>query len=716
MNRPAFFTTLALVAGIAAAGITRIRYLEAFFLLLASEAAYFVFHRRSDKLLFIVFFLLGTLLYSFQNTYFPGNSITRMDIASIRAVKVIVEDDPEQSDSKIYFYGKLISVETADGENTAVSGKIRVTLEKTIGAAPEYGDILLVKGKLSGVQPPKNPGEFDYKKYLAYKQVYFTIYAKDTAAEKQGRVTGDYFKYFSYQCKKKLLSIIYSSLPDAEARVLDGLMLGNQRAIPDATYDEFKITGTVHILAVSGMNVGMIALFAFFFLKLAGVNRKIAAAITMVLVLSFMVITGAGGSIVRSALMSCMVLLGVILERDGDTLNSISIAAFAILLVNPSELYDVGFVMSFLAAFGIIYALEWTNTVLPNVHPWIKEPLATTIAAQLFLTPVMADTFHQVSVIAVAANLAIVPLSGTISIIGYAMWIFGFFSGWIAHFFGASAWALIRVMLFITHWAAEIPYAAISVKTLPVLFVIIYYALFLVLPHNDIDVSVKKISLKKTTAFLLALWAVLHIIVPSHPALYAPAFKGIDAVFIQTPDNKKTLILGRDNFRSRTAVKNSIVPFLRYLGVNNIDVLIAYSITEKENADTLMRDFRVWRVYADRGSSGLFPGAAVMDGGSHFMEGVALIDINEGRADITVRGKEVIFLNNPSADLTEKHGAIIYVSAGDVKTAGLLSGQNNVVVNTFNSGYFRRKKQERPVGFTDVAEKSMFTEDLGDGK
>ena len=712
MNRPAFFTTMALVAGIVAAEITRIRYLEAFFLLLAAVAAYFVFRKRSDKPLFVVFFLLGTLLYSFQNTYFPGNSITRMDTSSIRAVKVTVEDDPEQSDSKIYFYGRLISAETAGGGSIAVSGKIRVTLEKTIAIAPEYGDILLVKGKLFGVQPPKNPGEFDYGKYLAYKQVYFTMYAKDTAAEKQGRVIGDYFKYFSYQCKKKLLSIIYSSLPEAEARILDGLMLGNQRAIPDAIYDEFKITGTVHILAVSGMNVGMIALFAFFFLKLAGVNRKIAAAITMVLVISFMVITGAGGSIVRSTLMSCMVLSGVILERDGDTLNSISIAAFVILLVNPSALYDVGFIMSFLAAFGIIYALSWTNTVLPNVHPWIKEPLATTISAQLFLTPVMADTFHQVSVIAVAANLAIVPLSGTISIIGYAMWIFGFFSGWMAHLFGASAWVLIRVMLFITHWAAKVPYAAISIKSLPVLFVMIYYALFLVLPHNDIDVTVKKISLKKAAALLMVLWTVLHIIIPSHPALYAPAFKGIDVVFMQTPDNKKILILGHDNFRSRTAVKNSIVPFLRYLGINNIDVLIAYSITEKDNADALMRDFRVWKVYGDRGSSALFPGAGMMDGENHFNEGSAGIDLNENRADIAIRGKEIIFLNNPSVDAMEKQGAIIYASAGDVKTAELLSGQNNVVVNTLNSGYFRRKKEEQPLDIIDAAEKEMFTENL----
>ncbi|MGD0566000.1 MAG: ComEC/Rec2 family competence protein, partial [Candidatus Goldiibacteriota bacterium] len=555
---------------------------------------------------------------------------------------------------------------------------------------------------------------FDYKKYLALKQAYFTLYAKDTAVEKEGARIENYFKYFSYKCKAKLLSIIYSSLPDSEARVLDGLMLGNQRAIPDDVYDEFKITGTVHILAVSGMNVGMIAVFVFFFLKLAGVNRKISAVITMVMVLSFMFITGAGGSIVRSALMSCMVLSAIIFERDGDTYNSIATAAFAILLFNPSELFDVGFIMSFLAASGIIYALDWTNRALPQIHPWIKDPLATTFAAQLFLTPVMADTFHQVSIITILANLVIVPLSGTISIIGYAMWLFGFFSAGAARLFGASAWVLIKIMLFITHWAAKIPYAAVSIRTLPALFVIFYYVLFIIMPHRDIDPGFWKIRLKPALSLVLAVWAMLHMAVPAAPAFYAPAFKGIDAVFIQTKDNKKILILGRDNFRSKTAVKNSITPFLRYLGINNIDSLIAYNIAEKENADALIRDFRIWSVYTDRGSSAFFPGATVIDGENYFREGCAFISLNEKRVDININGKEMTFLDNPDPEAMKKQGAIIYVCAGDVITAELLAGQNKVIVNTLNSGYFRRKKEGQPRDFTDVAEKSMFMEELGE--
>jgi competence protein ComEC len=690
MNKPMFFITIATAAGIAAAEITGVHYIAALALLTAGAAAHFVFRKKTDKTVFLVFFLMGSLLYSFQNTYIPGNSIRHIDISGIKAVKVIVEDDPEQNDSKIFFYGRLMSVYTAAGENAGVSGKIRVTLAKTIAPAPEYGDILKVKGNLREPEPPKNPGEFDYKKYLAFKQVYFTVYAKDTAVEKQGQSTGNYFKYFSYKCKKKLLSMIYSSLPEAEARVLDGLMLGNQRAIPDDVYDEFRITGTVHILAVSGMNVGMIALFAFFFLKLAGINRKIAAALTMVLVVSFMVITGAGGSIVRSTLMSCIVLFAVILERDVDAFNSISVAAFAILFVNPSELYDVGFVMSFCAAFGIIYSLEWVNKSLPKMHPWIKEPLATTVAAQLFLTPVMADTFHQVSIIAVLANLAIVPLSGTISIIGYAMWLTGVFSMWAARLFGAAAWALIKVMVFITHLAAQAPYAAISVKRLPALFTLLYYIFFITLPHGDIDVRIKNISLKSAAGIILAVWATFHIMVPSHPALLCPAFRGLNAAFIQAPGNKKILVIKGTDIKPNTAVRSSMVPFLRSLGINNIDSLVLYTIPAKESLPLFM-NFRVKNVYCDTQSGTGFSGEETIKESSYYKEGNdAFMDISPDMAEITVKEADFVFVNYPETGLLSRQGAVIYLPQAGRNMANVLSEKNRVIINSLNNSFFRK--------------------------
>jgi competence protein ComEC len=690
MNRPVFFLAVALAAGIAAAQITGVHYIAALILLTAGAAAHFAFGKKTDKTIFLVFFLLGGLLYSFQNTYISVNSIRSFDIKGIKSVKVIVGDDPEQSGSKIYFYGRLLSVYTAAGESTGVTGKIRVTLEKTIAPPPKYGDILIVKGKLREPEPPKNPGEFDYKKYLAFKQVYFTLYARDTAVEKQGQSIGNYFKYFSYKCKEKLLSIIYTSLPDAEARVLDGLMLGNQRAIPDDVYDEFKITGTVHILAVSGMNVGMIALFAFFFLKLAGVNRKIAAAATMVLVVSFMVITGAGGSIVRSTLMSCMVLLAVILERDVDAFNSISVAAFAILFFNPSELYDVGFVMSFCAAFGIIYSLEWVNKSLPKIHPWIKEPLATTVAAQLFLTPVMADTFHQVSIIAVLANLAIVPLSGTISIIGYAMWLTGVFFMRAAGVFGAAAWALIKVMLLITHLAAQAPYAAISVKTLPVLFTLIYYIFFITLPHGDIDLKIKNMSLKSAAGIILAFWAVFHIVVPSNPALTCPAFRGLNAAFIQAPGNKKILVIKGADIKPGTAVRSSMVPFLRSLGINNIDSLVLYTIPAKESIPLFM-NFRVKHVYCDAQSKTGFSGEETINGSSYYKEGNdAFMDLSPDMAEITVKEADFVFVNYTETGLLSRQGAVIYLPQSGSNMAGVLSKKNRVIINSLNNGFFRK--------------------------
>ena len=242
------------------------------------------------------------------------------------------------------------------------------------------------------------------------------------------------------------------------------------------------------------------------------VKRKAAAAITLVFITAFAVITGAGASIVRATIMAYVVLIGLMLERDIEIYNSLAIAALLILFFNPADLYDAGFQLSFLATLGLVYYAEWISGFFPQVPDQVKETVCATIAAQVFLTPVMACTFHQVSVISLLANFFVVPLSGIISILGFVMWMLGTVSLAAARIFGGSIWALIKTMKFVVDVMAAVPYAAVSVKTLPAAITILYYVFFLILPYRDIDVRIWKISGKA------ALGAVLLILISCPPA------------------------------------------------------------------------------------------------------------------------------------------------------------------------------------------------------
>ncbi len=714
MNRPILFVTASLMLGIAAAQMLNIHYSSAILAAVLIAGTYRLFIKRDDKFMWLLFACLGMLLFSFQNSYFAPNNLKNFkNPEAIKSITASVISDPESNGERAYFYAEVISLRGKEGDFENVDGKIRVTLEKSLGFIPEYGDVVVIKGKLRAPEGPKNPGEFDYQKYLALKQVYYTVYAKDSACEKTGANRGNWFFRMSYKAKERLVSLIYSSLPETEAKILDGLMLGNQRAIPDDTYDKFKITGTVHILAVSGMNVGLIAFFVFLLLKLLKVNRKICALITIILITGFMIITGAGASIIRATIMSYFILFGIIIERDVDVYSSLSAAALLILLFNPSDLFDAGFQMSFLATAGIVYFMEWANTFFPKMPEWIRLTLVTTLSAQIFLTPVMINTFHQLSLISVLANMVIVPLSGTISIIGYAMWLFGLVSAAAAKIFGASIWVLVKLMMLIVDGMVLVPYAAISIKTLPWLFTAAYYMLFMSLPHRDVEVKVRGISLKYVLCGVLCFWFVLHVAVPAKAALYCPSTKGINAVFIQTKDNKKILLLANDSFRSKTAVKNSVVPFLRNLGINNIDTLITYALTEKGNADALMRNFRVKSVYADRASSGPFKNPGLIEGEFYFKEGKGtFINLNQDRADITSGESEFVFVKNTDPDALKRQGTTVYLCGYDADTAVKFAENNMCVVNSDNSGMFRRPKTAEIRNVWDTAESGLFYKPL----
>jgi competence protein ComEC len=702
MNRPLVFIAITYICGIVLSEIFKISLPFAFVIFIIVSVLAVIFRRKTDKTILAIFAALGLLLYSFQAAYFPKNHIKNYNgLQTIKESEILVDTMPEMSDDKTYFTGSIMKLYNKTGEISGITGKVRVTIDKNIGERVQYGDILRIKGWLREPAGPKNPGEFDYKKYLRYKGVYCTVYAKGQGVEKTGVKINNYFFYYSLKAKDKLLQIIYSSLPDAEARVLDGLMLGNQRAIPADTYDKFKITGTVHILAVSGMNVGLIALFLFLFLKILRVKRKLSAVITLVFIAAFAVVTGAGASIVRAAIMSCIVLFGLMLERDVDIYSSLSAAALLILFFNPADLFDIGFQLSFLATLGIVYYVEWLGHVVPEAPEMIKATVITTVAAQVFLTPVMANTFHQVSLISVLANLFVVPLSGMISILGFVMWMLGALSASAAKIFGASIWLLIKIMNFFVDVMASVPYAAISVRTLPAVLTCVYYLFFLVLPHEDIDTAIFKISGKQL------LGAALCVMVPFHLLYHKPgaslsvlAAKDVHAAYFKTADNKKILFLACDDYEKSAGVRSVVAPFLRFEGVNNIDRLVLYSMKNGNNMTCLKRNFVIKKTLVDGN----------YQAGSYYerIGNETGFTMDSYSAELEHKRGTIIFTKLLAGSVLGKHGCVIYTCFYSDRAISAAAKDNFYIINSGTiKGFGKRKNPESP-DIWDVGEKGAY--------
>lgn len=710
MNRPIIFITIFYILGLIFCFLifeNNFFYLILLFLFISGFITYIFSKRKFSLLILILYFLLGFLLYYFQNLYLPVNHIKNFkSLESIDNFDCVIIQIPYYDGNKTIFNAEIKSVYIADKKYVNLTGKIKITIDNKFKTSFYYGDILNIKSKLKEPEELTNKGEFDYKKYLVKQKIFFTVFTDDTKIIKKGKEIKNYFISFAEKIREKFINIIYSSLPEKEAKILEGVLLGNQRAIPDDIGDKFKKTGTAHILAVSGMNVGLISFFVFLFLKFINIPEKISSVLILFFIWIFALITGFDASIVRATVMASFVLFGLIIERDVDLINTLFSSAFLILLFKTSDLFEIGFQLSYLATFGIIYFIDYVKNFEIKIPDYIKEILFATITAQIFIVPVMINVFHQLSLISLLANFFIVPLSSLITMLGFMMWFIFFIWEEGAKIFGASIFILTKIMLFLVDIFSKIPYAAISVKTLPALFIFIYYLFFIILPYDDIDFEYKKISFKKTTGIFLMIFFCVFILFPDKKfKFYALPVRETNCVFINTEGNKKILIIAYDKNKENKSIRNTVIPFLRYRGINNIDYLILYSISNKKNINSITDNFNIRKILAD---------FEIKDKKNYFFIGninemldkKTKIFINSFKTELEYVNKNIIF----EKILTEKPNDkeyIIYACFYNLDILKKVSEKNKCYINSRNRSFFSKEKIPELQNIFDVGEKGM---------
>jgi competence protein ComEC len=261
------------------------------------------------------------------------------------------------------------------------------------------------------------------------------------------------------------ISVINSFLSEPQASLLNGILFGTKVNMPNSFYRALTTTGTLHVIALSGINISIIInLIAKITLFM---GRKLSCLLTIVLIVSFVVFVGASPSIVRAAIMGSMSLLAVFFGRRDWGLLSLFLSGGIMLLFDLSLMKNISFQLSFLATFGIILAnrkgeRQQDKSSLRQIIHWFKENLKLTLVAQLFTLPVILYNFRRISLIAPMANIAtewviqpIMVLGFVTAISGYLWWPLGLIPSWVV-------WVPLTYFITITEWLAEIPGASIN--------------------------------------------------------------------------------------------------------------------------------------------------------------------------------------------------------------------------------------------------------------
>lgn len=333
-------------------------------------------------------------------------------------LQIMVDEVPAEKQKS---FKSVCKAEMIIHENkaTRVSGKILIYFQKdSISQQLHYGDLILINKKPLPLKNAGNPGEFDNKRYLAFQNIYHQLYVKSGEYQVLNKNNASSLWKFIYSIQGFTLRTLQNHIKNNEALgIAEALLIGYKNDLDKETVQSYSNTGVVHIIAISGMHLGLIYMGLLWLFNCTPVvkRHKITKAVLLISCLwVFSLMTGASASVLRSAVMFTCIIIGNAFERKSSIYNSLAASAFLLLCYNPYFLWDVGFQLSYLAIIGIvslqkpIQNLIYFETLIPRK---IWEMTSITIAAQIVTAPVCLYYFHQFPNLFLITNLIAVPLS-----------------------------------------------------------------------------------------------------------------------------------------------------------------------------------------------------------------------------------------------------------------------------------------------------------------
>jgi len=326
----------------------------------------------------------------------------------------------------------IVLVKKIDGSE--YTGKMLINIRKdSLKSSFEIGTPLQFNCTISENGIAKNPNQFDYGKYLKNKQIYAQIYTENSEIKTSSIIDKNAWHYASILRTKILRNLEKNKFHKTELNVAAALILGQQQDISPDIIKDYQYAGAVHILSVSGLHIGFILLFVTFILKPFPNTRRgsfIKLLIIIISLVSFGIIAGLAPSVVRSVVMFSFVAIGMYLRRSTNIFHTLLVSMLLILLFEPSFLFDVGFQLSYIALFFIL----WLQPLLAEIWKpknkivtYFWEILTVSFAAQIGAFPLSIYYFHQFPGLFFVTNLVVIPFISLIMGLGVLVMVLAAF-------------------------------------------------------------------------------------------------------------------------------------------------------------------------------------------------------------------------------------------------------------------------------------------------
>lgn len=429
MERPLVSFTLAFCLGIFFASLIKAPFLPTFIL----TCLFLIFAYRLTKneiifnaVLLILVFLLGLL--DLKSAFImPADDISNyfFKSASPYAIKGIIENEPQYINNRAAF---LFKTKEIHFERLARSSSGNITVYVKSKSRFFYGEELLLYGNLYPSFNKERRGLRNSSFYQHHQGRLFVMNVKNDSGIVKFKVNKGFpLKRFAIWFKGKIEKAIFKHTSTVTAGILNAMILGEKRSAPWFVSAGMMKTGTVHILVVSGFNVGIVVFIVIILLKLFRLPRRMRFYMMIPCLVIYCFMTGSSTPVVRATVMTLVFIIAHIIRREPDIANSLCIAALFILAFNPLQLLDIGFQLSFASVISIIYLYPWIKAILRvgslknRFLKLLLDSCLVSFAAWIGTLGFIAYYFKIFSPVTVLANIIIVPLAALITLCGFSM-------------------------------------------------------------------------------------------------------------------------------------------------------------------------------------------------------------------------------------------------------------------------------------------------------
>jgi competence protein ComEC len=607
--------------------------------------------KKYDLILFLLVLCLLSGMFAFQVRNQPSaNDLAHYVDRGYVTLTGQVNDEPKNKENKLSFPLQVAK---------PAPGLVYVTVPASEGPLA-YGDQVEVRGIITESVQLANPLLPEGRKILFLRSFY---------AQKLG-AGGNPLVKLTLWLSGRFNTVLNQILPQKEASLLGSFLLGSKVSpLDDETKEKYRQAGLIHLLVVSGTQVSILIGVCLALAKGAGLPTWLAVTITSFFNFLLVIMTGAGASIVRAAIMGEVMLIGLLFEREKEVYTSLALSALILLLADANVLFDLGFQLSFAATWALVY-------IAPILQKQIPPMLAVSLAPILATSPIIAFNLSQITPGALLSNMLVLPWVECLVVLGMATTLLGFVFLPLAQLLGNTIWLALNLLDLIAAVVAGLPGACFYIAAPSGALVSGYYASLIASLH-------KRWLLAAGVLLLAVVWHFALLPVGLGGKELTVTFLDVgqgDCALIETAGGQKILIDGggTDRQAQEDAVgAKTVVPFLHRRGINRLDLVI---LTHPHNDHVGGLNPVLARIKVDR----VIDNGAVYDSAA-YRRFKSLIAANKIRYSAGRTGQGINFgaglsgrffrpqageVNSDSLALRLVYGNISFMFTGDLEEAG----------------------------------------------